>query len=280
MAFKTILVHCDADKKLAQRLDVATGLAEAHGGHLVGSYIRPPFQPPVVFDSGFAVAMNDFYNFYEESTKADQEDASAKFAAAIKGKSHSSEWRRADGPIDSELALQARYADLTIVGQSNPDAPTATPLDLPQYVAMTSGRPTLVIPHAGISKPPGKNVLLCWNESREAARAASDALPILMSAAYVTVLVVDDESANAEGRRRLMDRLEAWFGRHGVKARALEQTGAAREVGDLILSRAADLNADLIVMGVYGHSRAREFVLGGASRTLLASMTVPVFMAH
>jgi len=280
MPFKTILVHCDADKKLAHRLGVATSLAEAHESHLVGLYVRPPFQPPVVFDSGFTVAMEDFYRMYEETTDADQKKASSAFAQALKGKKVSSEWRQADGPIDSEFAMQARYADLAIVGQSDPDAPIATPPDLPQYAALGSGRPVLVIPFVGVQKPPGQNVLLCWNESRESARAAKDALPILKTASAVTALIVGGEGANAEGSRRSADRIEAWLGRHGVKGRAKLESGAASEVGGLILSRAADLGADLIVMGVYGHSRAREFVMGGASRTLLASMTVPVFMAH
>jgi nucleotide-binding universal stress UspA family protein len=280
MPFKTILVHCDADKKLAHRLGVAAELAESNDACLVGLYVRPPFQPPVVFDSGFTVAMNDFYRMYEENTDADQAKASAAFAQAIKAKKHRSEWRQADGPIDSEFALQARYADLAVVGQYDPDSILATPPDLPQYTALGSGRPVLVIPYVGIQKPPGRNVMLCWNESRESARAATDALPILAKAASVTVLIVESGPAVVESSRRSADKIEAWLARHGITSTIQLISGGASDVGGLILSRAADHGSDLIVMGLYGHSRTREFVLGGTSRTLLASMTVPVFMVH
>jgi len=280
MPLKTILVHCDGDKRLSSRLGIATGLAEAHGAHLVGSYIRPPFQPPVVFDSGFTVAMNDFYKMYEETTDADQAAAARAFAQAVKSGKCSTEWRQADGPIDGELAVQARYADLTVVGQFDPDATTSTPPDLPQYVALSSGRPALVIPYVGVQRPLGKNVLLCWNESRESARAATEALPILKSADRVVVLIIESGPSTDESARRAADKIESWLARHGVKCTAQIDVGSAADVGGIILSRAADHDADLIVMGLYGHSRTREFVLGGASRTLLSSMTVPLLIAH
>jgi nucleotide-binding universal stress UspA family protein len=280
MSIKTILVHCDASKMLAQRLGVATALAESSGARLVGLHVRPPFQPPVVFDSGFTVAMNDFYRTYEETSKGDRAAASATFADAVKGLKLSGEWRQIDGPIDGQFAEQARYADLAVVGQFDPDAALATPPDLPQFTALNSGRPVMVIPYVGVQKPPGQNVLLCWNESRECSRAAGDALPILKNASQVTILIAEHLPTAANDSRKAGDRIERWLEQHGIKARTTIESGDGAEIGGLILSRAADLGVDLIVMGIYGHSRAREFVLGGASRTILSSMTVPVFMAH
>ena len=158
--------------------------------------------------------------------------------------------------------------------------PAPNPIvDLPETVALTTGRPVLVVPFIG-AKPPGKIVLLCWNASREAARAAADALPFLKAAQKVIVLVVNPTvSAEGHGEEPGAD-AAAWLARQGVKVTVQRDVAPDADVGGLILSRAADHDADLIVMGIYGHSRMREMVLGGASRTLLASMTVPVLMSH
>jgi nucleotide-binding universal stress UspA family protein len=122
--------------------------------------------------------------------------------------------------------------------------------------------------------------MLCWNASRESARAASDALPFLAAAEKVVVLVVDPRSsAGGHGAEPGAD-VAKWLTRHGVKVTVQRDVAADADIGGVILSRAADHDVDLIVMGMYGHSRMREMVLGGASRSLLASMTVPVFIAH
>lgn len=278
MAYKTILVHCDAAKNVAHRLGVAAELAQAHGAHLVGFHARPPFETPVFFDGGFP--MDDFFKSYEASVKADMATASAAFEKATKGRHLSTEWRVVDGFPDSELAVQARYADLLVLGQTDPESTLPTPTDLPEAVALSSGRPVLVVPHIGVTQAPGKTVLLCWNASRESARAATDALPFLKAAAKVIVLVIDAKSSpTGHGAEPGAD-AATWLARHGVKVTVQRDVAADSDVGATILSRAADLNVDLIVMGLYGHSRMREMVLGGASRTLLGSMTVPVFMAH
>ena len=278
MAYKTILVHCDAAGNVAHRLNVAADLAQQQGAHLVGFHARPPFQTPVFFDGGFP--MDDLFKSYEASAKADQATALAAFEKATKGRHLSTDWRVVDGFVDSELAVQARYADLLVVGQTDPDSSLPTPTDLPEAVALASGRPVLVVPHIGVTTPPGKTVLLCWNASREAARAASEALPILKAAAKVIVLVIDAKpSPDGHGAEPGAD-AAGWLARHGVKVTVQRDTAADADVGTIILSRAADHAIDLIVMGLYGHSRVREMVLGGASRTLLDSMIVPVLMAH
>lgn len=278
MTYKTILVHCDAAKNVGHRLGVAAELAERHSAHLVGFHARQPFEAPVFFDGGFP--MDNLYKSYEASAKADQETAKAAFEAAIKGRHLSTEWRVVDGFADSELVVQARYADLLVLGQADPESSLPTPADLPEAVALASGRPVLVVPHIGVTTAPGKTVLLCWNASREAARAASEALPVLKAAAKVIVLVIDAKSSLAGHGAEPGTDAATWLARHGVKVAVQRDTAADDAVGATILSRAADHAVDLIVMGLYGHSRLREMVLGGASRTLLGSMTVPVLMAH
>jgi nucleotide-binding universal stress UspA family protein len=134
------------------------------------------------------------------------------------------------------------------------------------------------VPHIGVTRPPGTTVMLCWNGTREAARAATGALPILKKADKVIILLVDprnDGDPAGPGAR-----VATWLARHGVNAVVKRDTAGDSDIGGIILSRAADQDADLVVMGLYGHSRMREWVLGGASRTLLASMTVPLLVAH
>ena len=276
MGYKIVLVQCDATKSVSHRPVVAADLAQRFGARLVGLYVRRPFETSVFFDGGYATG--DFFKIYGEGVEADETRASAAFAEATKGKELVTEWRAVDGYVESELAVQARYADLVVVGQAGTEL-TATPSDLPETTALATGRPVLVVPFIG-ARPPGKVVLLCWNASREAARAAADALPFLKAAQKVILLVVSPTvSAEGHGAEPGAD-AAAWLARHGVKVTVQRDVGSDADVGGVILSRAADHDADLIVMGIYGHSRMREMVLGGASRTLLASMTVSVFMAH
>jgi nucleotide-binding universal stress UspA family protein len=279
MSYKTILVHCDAAPKVGQRLTVAAELAERFEAHLVGVHACPPLEAPIFFEGG--VAMDALFASYEASAEADQAAARQAFEKAAKQRRiPSSEWRVTDGFIDSELVVQARYTDLLVLGQTDPDAQTPTPSDLPEAVVLASGRPTLVVPHIGVTAPIGESVLLCWNASRESARAAADAMPFLRHAQKVVVLVVDPRtSPNGHGAEPGAD-VAHWLTRHGVNVTVQRDVAADSDVGTVILSRAADIGSDLIVMGVYGHSRMREMVLGGVSRTLLSSMTVPVLISH
>ena len=279
MSYKTILVHCDAARSIAARLDVAVGLAKRYQAHLIGLHARPPFRPPPLTEGGMAMEM--FFRDHETALQASEATASAAFAKATKGKEINVEWRSENGDPDELVILSARYSDLVVVGQSDPEA-SGLPLpdDLPEAVAMATGRGTLVVPYAGVRKPPGGNILLCWNASRESARAASDALPFLKAAAQVTVLVVEPRtSASGHGAEPGAD-VAAWLSRHGVRVTVQREAAADADVGQVIASRAMDHGCDLIVMGIFGHSRLREMVLGGASRTMLANMPVPLLMAH
>ena len=278
MGYKTILVHCDASKTVAHHLDVAVDVAKRFDARLVGVHARPPFEAPFSFEGG-SFPMDTFYRAYEDAASADEKAAAAAFEKSTKGKSLATEWRIANGFSDDQLAVQSRYADLIVVGQAADDSPEIQ-ADLPETVALSTGRPVLVVPHIGVKKAPGKKIMLCWNASREAARAAADALPFLKAAEKVVVLVVEPKSSSdGHGAEPGAD-VALWLSRHGVKVDVQREVAPDADIGAVILSRAADLDIDMIVMGVYGHSRVREFVMGGASRTLLQSMTVPVLMAH
>jgi nucleotide-binding universal stress UspA family protein len=260
MGYKTILVHCDADKTSAVRIGVALNLAARSDAHVIGAYVRP--------------------QNYETSGKAEENAAAALFQSGTAGKGCSTEWRTTVGYAGEALAQLAHGADLVVVGQREREAATmGAPPNLPERLALASERPLLVVPYIGVSSMPGSKVLLCWNGRREAGRAAAGALPLLKKAETVIVLTIEVSNDEKEVRAAATSAFLAWLGRHGVKA-SLQHDSADSGIGDIILSRAADSSVDLIVMGLYGHSRLREMVMGGASRTVLASMIVPVLMAH
>ncbi|HTB36318.1 MAG TPA: universal stress protein [Reyranella sp.] len=277
MAYKTILVHCDVSRGTAGRLRIAADLADRFGGHVIGLYVRRAFQAPAFTDAG--PAMDSLYRTYETTVRAEEAMATAAFRDAVGNQGLSSEWRVADGYVDEILAAEARVADLVIVGQAEPDSPpTTTPADLAEGIAMAAECPVLIVPYIGAAKPPGKTVMLCWNDSREAKHAATAALPLLAAADKVIVLIIDPKADR--NREEPGADVAVWLARHGVKVTVQRDSAADSDVGGVILSRAADHDIDLIVMGIYGHSRMRERVLGGASRTLLASMTAPLLVAH
>ena len=171
----------------------------------------------------------------------------------------------------------ARQFDISVVAQAEPDAVGPERL-IVEAALFDSGRPVLIVPY--IQKTPLKlgRAMACWDGSRSAARAIADALPFLARAKAVEILTVTGEagkSSELEGTD-----IAHHLARHGVKVEVERQVARDIDVASVILSRVADTNADLIVMGGYGHSRLREFVLGGATRGILGSMTVPVLMSH
>lgn len=278
MTIKDIVVHVDDSRNHEERIKVATELAGRFDAHLTGVYVKTPAYLPAY------VAAQVGPDIIEMQAKASAEAASmaaGRFEDATKRAGLSAEMRIGEGPIDEVLSLHARYGDLCVVGQSDPDGDSpADEVDLPGHVVLYSGRPVLIVPYAGKFSDVGKRVLVAWNGSREAARAVNDALPLLQSASQVTVLAVNPrESRDPLGDLPGAD-ISLHFARHGVKVEAAQIVADDIQVGDMLLSRVSDGGYDLVVMGAYGRSRLRELVMGGASRHILHHMTVPVFMAH
>jgi nucleotide-binding universal stress UspA family protein len=147
-------------------------------------------------------------------------------------------------------------------------------------VALSAGRPVLVVPHFGPPRNLGSNVLVAWNASREASRAVNDAMPFLRRANKVTVLAVDPQRGGDAHREIPSADIALHLSRHGVKPEAAQVAAPEIEAGEIILSQASRLGANLIVIGAYGHSRFREYIFGGVTRHLLRHMTVPVLMSH
>jgi nucleotide-binding universal stress UspA family protein len=263
------------------RAELAAALAERFAAHLVGLY---PVPKPELATSGAnfdAAILEPLYREWRETALGQAEVCRQAFehSAALRGLS--AEWRGASDGGDADPVLHARYADLTILGQIDPDDEAmAMTRPRPERVALACGRPILVIPYAGRYETVGRHVLVAWDASREATRAVADAMPFLAAAETVSVLAIDpQEGPRAHGAVPGAD-ISLHLARHGVKPAVERTVSAGVPPGEVLLSRAADLGADLLVMGAYGHSRARELLLGGVTRTILRSMTLPVLMSH
>jgi nucleotide-binding universal stress UspA family protein len=271
-ALRSILLHIDSSERSVLRTVVARQLSETLDAEVIAqpsmltSLVRYPYAV-----EGAAAAVELLMSLDKEAL--DRAHASFVEAAAGSPRLHWAE-PLADGPWG--FARRALYADLLILGQRQEDDPadSEVPADFVPNVLAQSGRPALILPYAGRVDTVGRTVLVAWKETREAARAVSCALPLLSRAAQVHVV------AHGEGVDEALRSLERYLGAHGVRA-TLHAGGAEEpDMGNALLSRAADLSADLLVMGAYGHSRAREWILGGATRTILQTMTLPVLMAH
>ena len=276
MGLKDLLVHVDNDPACSARVDVAAVLAARHEAHLTGLH---PMEWPRLPGYVEIELPATFLDEQRRQLEGLARQAETRFRETTRRRGIQGEWRVDTGDIIGITKLHARYADLTIVGQGIDlkDAPHDLRF-LPQELALGVGRPVLVVPRYGTFDTVGERVLVAWNGSREATRAVHDALPILKLATNVTVLSIDPERDT--GERLPSADIALHLARHGVAAEGMSTLGLDISVGDLLLSRAFDLSADLIVMGAYGHSRVREMVLGGATRHILQHMTVPVLMSH
>jgi nucleotide-binding universal stress UspA family protein len=231
-------------------------------------------------EAGGAAALATLIDDLQKDAEARAQRVEAAFKERMARDGLSGEWRLVQGLLPRQISAQGRCADLVIVGQVSSEGEGPRDSAHIEAALFDSGRPVLVVPHAGHTGSIGRRVLIGWNGSPEAARAVHDALPLMVGAEAVTVVTIDPEGgpgANEEGPGADIARHLA---RHGLPVMVRRVTGPAAAAGDLLLNEAADLGADLIVMGAFGHSRLREFVLGGATRTLLAQMTAPVLMAH
>jgi nucleotide-binding universal stress UspA family protein len=280
MSYKDLLVVLGSDTASRGRMALATALAERFAAHLVGLYPLPiPDVPRTLGYYNPSLFDPIFRDLREKAQEVcDKERQAFEHAASLRGLS--AEWRVTEG-LEADPAVHARYVDLTILGQVDPDGgDTELIRPRPELLALASGRPILAVPYAGQFETVGRRVLIGWNATREATRAVNDAMPLLAAADVVTVLTIDArEAPDAHGELPGAD-ISLHLARHGVKATIERTVSAGVPAGEVLLSRAADLGADLLVIGAYGHSRMRELLLGGATRSILQSMTVPVLMSH
>jgi nucleotide-binding universal stress UspA family protein len=271
---KSLLVHMDGTLRCKARLQIADTVATRHEAHLTALFaVTPPSLelPFSLLSDGTELAlMRDIHDNWRnqavETFKAVATTASPVWAE-LKA------W-----PACAGFAGQALFADLMVLGQRDrEDQAFQVPPDFVPAVMIESGRPALVIPQVGDFSSVGQRVLVAWKPSPSSARALTAALPFLRTASHVNVVEWGSPQDNCKGEP--LD-VQTYLGAHGVKATFHREAAEPHDIGEQLLSCAADESADLLVMGCYGHSRARELILGGATRTILQSMTLPVLMSH
>jgi nucleotide-binding universal stress UspA family protein len=278
LSYKSILVQVDHAKACPARIDAAIDLALRYEAHLTGLYL-------IAEPTGASFTTGYLPPEIMETIKARAEERAeaglARFRATAERNKLAFDIRIARG-YDVELAdifsMHARYADLAVVGQDDPDEPASG--NLPEQVVLSCGRAVLLIPYIGAGETLGRRVVVAWDASREAARAVRAALPLLKGAAAVSVVSVNPRPAELGHGEVPGADIGLYLARHGVKVEVQRIDTRDLDVGNALLSHVASEAADLLVMGGYGHSRLREVVLGGATRTILHDMTVPVLMSH
>jgi nucleotide-binding universal stress UspA family protein len=283
MTYKNLLLHLDATQACEKRVEVALALAARWQAHLSALYCMGEFQLP-----GWADMPQHLAREYLSREEGRAQKTVENFEARAKRAGISYETRTArvaTSAIPDEVAMHARYCDLAILGQIDPDNVPEAGRDLVEKVVLSCGRPVLVVPYIGAAKDDGdvvlgRRVMVAWDAGREATRAVNDALPLLQNAERVDVLAVNPvKGARRHGANPGAD-IALHLSRHDVKVEVHHLEAHDIDVGDNILSRLSDEGSDLLVMGCYGHSRLRELALGGVTRSVMEHMTVPVPMSH
>jgi nucleotide-binding universal stress UspA family protein len=276
MDYKTILVHADLSRHAHARVELAAWLAAQHGAHLVGAAMtgvsRLVVPPERVFKPG-SIEAGCFAPLDAAATRALDD-----FARVASAHATAIEKRLVRDQADDGLAGLARFADLVVLSQDDPDEALGQhPTRLPEYVILGAARPVLVVPRAGWRGAGLDKVLVAWDGGKEAAFAISASIALLRHAKTVSIAsFYRDPDA---GRESDIPDLLRYLAHHGVHA-TVELRDEAPDSGKALLQLGAELGSDLLVMGCYGHSQFHELILGGASRTVLSDAAIPVLMAH
>jgi nucleotide-binding universal stress UspA family protein len=274
---KDIIVNLSVTKNESAVANYAASVAAALRAHLTGvAFIYDPIVP--ISDGGYIPA--DVIETQRADNEAAAKSAIKNLTAATDRAGISAEPLTLNASLAGaadRLARMARCFDLAIVGQSQSETSTMEQI-VGEAVLFDSGRPMIMVPY--IQKAPFKidNVMICWDGSRAAARAVADALPILNAVSRIEIVIMTNE----RGKQYDIEGVDIGqhLARHGFKVEVQRLPGGHIDVADALLSHAADSSVDFMVMGGYGHSRLREFVLGGVTRAIFQSMTVPVLLSH
>ncbi|HEX8963747.1 MAG TPA: universal stress protein [Rhodocyclaceae bacterium] len=270
MVLKNLMVHLDGGTRTAARLDMAVALARRHQARLVGVFGQRaeamhigvvPRWPPAAYTQAAS-------------------DSETAFRIAAQGLAQA-EWidvnRGRDVELFSQITAAARFVDLVVLGQYDGDQAGRLPPELPEEVVLNSGRPALVVPYVGDYRVPFERPLIAWNNSREAAHALNDALPLIEGCREAVVLSLDVRTDQAEASCAAVVRQLA---SHGINATTEVLTVEDVGIMDMLLNRVTDQGADLLVMGAHGQLGFPFVSRGAGTRHILRNMTVPVLMSN
>ena len=277
MPYKSILAYLPSPDHVTRLKPLIEDVARAEDAHVVGFHVMPAIR---MYSGAEVPIPAEIYERQREVFREQAKKTEAAFNETFKSTGLNTDWKCKDTfepDVGYAVVEVACTADLVVMEQDQPD-PLDLGWDLGSTVVLDSGRPVLLKPRDVTVESTGRSVVIGWNGSREAARAAFDALPFLQRAESVKILSVNPSDSQRRGRFAPGEDLAIALSRHGIEARVHVAEG--RSASSELVAQVNALEADLMVMGCYGHSRIREAVLGGASREVLNSMKIPVLMSH
>lgn len=279
MPFKTIVAIIQSERDVARVLDVAIPFAERHESHLIGVHAEALAMP---YTTAVGFPDTEFIQANSELCKERAEKIQKAFLNRIETSGVSFEWRSFES-FSGDSALSgvdsARCADLVIVSQAAPDAKDSLAADIDSLI-YEAGRPVLVVPHSAPLISTFRHILIAWNGSREAARAAFDALPFIIEAEQTEILVVDPVETASQSSDAAGAEIAAAFARHGARVSVSVQDSRGHTVDAVIHQKIVETGADLLVMGAYSHSWLREFLFGGVTRSVLQAGDVAILLSR
>jgi nucleotide-binding universal stress UspA family protein len=276
---KNLLIHLDHSSGCRNRLETAFALAREFDARIIGLFVVPDYVVPSYVEAQISV---DLISDVTEKALARAEEALTDYRKLAEEAGVKMEAHVVEGQIIPILREHSKYSDLLLLGQDQPDDPDNASYGLADALLFEGGCACMVVPHSGKLAAPGKRVLLTWNASRESARALHEAMPLLARAESVVALSSEPDSGDTETARGHphAEELAKYLGSHGIESVSSGMADTDLSPSEAILAQAADMNADLIVMGAYGHARLREIILGGVTRDLLKQAPVPLLLAH
>ncbi len=285
MAIKTILVALNEVGLNDQIITISAELGRRFDAHVIGLYVIPAAEVyPVIGESLSTQVYAGHREYYINHSSKVKET----FEGEMERQGVKNEWRMIDvrsSLVADGLMPHAFQVDLVIVPQKPEkvdleDEHSNVENDFTERAIMESGRPVLVVPASGKFSNIGQKILVGWNATRESARSTFDAIPFMRDAESVTITWVNPQEDLPEKENLPGTEMATSLARHNIKATVKTVTANDLSVGEALLSNARIADADLLVVGTYGHSRLREFVLGGVTRTILDKMTIPVLMSY
>jgi nucleotide-binding universal stress UspA family protein len=279
MGYKSIAVHLDTSERAPRRLEMALRLANKFEAHVTAVFAEFSPDPESFYVSA---GPGDYYSAYEKRCTERVDALERLFKSELIRLHIPGEWIAVGRYAELAVLRQGRCADLIVTGQHDLSDPAPYITDrLAESLVMAGGRPVLLDPCIGDFPVLGNQIMVAWDGSREATRAVHDAMPFLMRAQCVTVVTLNEPAKRSVNRAASGADIATAMARHGVKVEARAIDGVHDvSIGNLLLSQAADLSADLLVMGAYGHTRWKEFVLGGATLAIMKTTTLPVLLSH
>jgi nucleotide-binding universal stress UspA family protein len=277
--FKDLMLHLDGTGEDEIRLAHAEAIATRFGAHMTGLYANPLPDYMIAFGGEPSFTAMSAVVEMEQRARAEGDLVLARLEARFQRLAAPHEIRRIAAQridIPGLAASQARWADLFVASAPYRNSDAYVGDRLLESVLFEGGRAVYAIPPGAKPREETRSILIAWRDTRESARAVAEALPFLRRAAKTRLVTVDAQGGRVEPA---MD-VAAHLDRHGVDVEIMAVEAGNRTVAQILIEEAHKLSADLIVMGAYGHSRFREWILGGATREMLETSDVPIFMAH